>query len=712
MDKVASSAKRARVSQALQLGKMSSVEFCGATPPPSYVFGHATACPATPFIANCAGQNASWNVLAYCGMTSFFGGTPALGQGVGYGVVIGFGVFFSLFTTLLVWLDAKFVGTVYTSEQFNTAGRTVKTGLTASNIVSMWTWAATLLQSSNVAYAYGVSGPFWYASGATIQIFLFGIIAIEIKRKAPNAHTMPEIVLARWGHTAHKVFIFFALLTNIIVTAMLLLGGASVLTALTGMSLYAGAFLIPVGVILYTVAGGLKAAFLSAYLHTSAIMIILCCFVYVVYTGNGGELGSADEVYERLTTKGNLFPVANNENGSYLTMLSSGGLMFGIINVVGNFGTVFLDQSYWMAAIAARPSAATKGYLLGGFVWFSIPFALATSLGLAAIALDLPVTSEEAGAGLVPPAAAVHFWGEGGALAILILLFMAVTATGSSELIAVSSICTYDIYRVYVNPAATGKDILRVTRGFVVAFGLFMGVLAIVLFAIGLNLGWVYLWMGVVIGSGVIPVFYLLVWRKCSANAAMTGAVIGFVSAITAWLASAQSYYGEITILTTGQNEPMLIGNLVAILGSGLICTVMSLLNPDDFDFEATKNIPLIDDVQPDLSDCSPEELAKARKWIIGLGSFFTVLVVIIWPVLTIPAGIFSKGYFSFWVYLSVTWATVASVVIIALPLWESKDDIIGVCVGLFTCTPAPKPEAKTPEVRPESVHGAQVSRV
>ena len=26
--------------------------------------------------------------------------------------------------------------------------------------------AATLLQSSNVAYKYGVSGPFWYASGA------------------------------------------------------------------------------------------------------------------------------------------------------------------------------------------------------------------------------------------------------------------------------------------------------------------------------------------------------------------------------------------------------------------------------------------------------------------------------------------------------------------------------------------------------------------
>ena len=33
-----------------------------------------------------------------------------------------------------------------------------------------WTWAATILQSSNVAWQYGVSGPFWYASGATIQV--------------------------------------------------------------------------------------------------------------------------------------------------------------------------------------------------------------------------------------------------------------------------------------------------------------------------------------------------------------------------------------------------------------------------------------------------------------------------------------------------------------------------------------------------------------
>ncbi len=35
----------------------------------------------------------------------------------------------------------------------------VKTGLISAVIVSQWTWAATILQSSNVAWLYGES--FW-----------------------------------------------------------------------------------------------------------------------------------------------------------------------------------------------------------------------------------------------------------------------------------------------------------------------------------------------------------------------------------------------------------------------------------------------------------------------------------------------------------------------------------------------------------------------
>jgi len=54
-----------------------------------------------------------------------------------------------------------------------------------------------------------VSGPFWYASGATVQILLFATLAIELKRRAPNAHTFLEVIKARYGTFTHITFMVF-----------------------------------------------------------------------------------------------------------------------------------------------------------------------------------------------------------------------------------------------------------------------------------------------------------------------------------------------------------------------------------------------------------------------------------------------------------------------------------------------------------------------
>ena len=136
---------------------------------------------------------------------------PPLSQGWGYGIVLGLGAVFAFgmvslsssklsessivngrYQILVTWILKRYNHELQTSEMFSTAGRTVKSGLVASAVVSSWTWAATLLQSSGIAYRYGVSGPFWYASGATVQILLFATIAIELKRRAPNAHVSVE----------------------------------------------------------------------------------------------------------------------------------------------------------------------------------------------------------------------------------------------------------------------------------------------------------------------------------------------------------------------------------------------------------------------------------------------------------------------------------------------------------------------------------------
>lgn len=96
--------------------------------------------------------------------------------------------------------------------------------------------------------------------------------------------------------------------------------------------------------------GGIKATFLTDYAHTVVILIILLMFAFAAYATND-NLGSPSKVYDLLVEAANKHPVAGNAGGSYLTMHSKEGAIFFVINIVGNFGTVFCDNGYYNKAI-------------------------------------------------------------------------------------------------------------------------------------------------------------------------------------------------------------------------------------------------------------------------------------------------------------------------------------------------------------------------
>jgi Na+/proline symporter len=411
-----------------------------------------------------------------------------------------------------------------------------------------------------MCWRVGISGSYWYAAGASVQIMLFAILATQVKRRAPNMRTFMELVRVRWGTAAHITFVCFALTTNVIVSAMLILGGAATLNALTGMSTNAAAFLVPIVACLpYTLIGGLRATFLAHYFNTLFIFIALFIFMFTgylsEYVGSGTDYyGSPDLVLSALeatsehavmthvdwepekespetdatkygmegfsayiknagkcykdkketdTTcwyrarpdiddfchekcKTNSLDVqacGNMKEGcittsekehweqkeckddeycvpSLATMDSHSGFVFGIVNIVGNFGTVFVDQSYWQSAIAVKPESAASGYILGGVVWFAVPMMMGTTHGLVGRALttnfDLVngashITANDSGSGLTPARVAVEMLGETGAWVLLFMLFMAIVSTGCAEIIAVATIMTYDIYCEYLN---------------------------------------------------------------------------------------------------------------------------------------------------------------------------------------------------------------------------------------------------------------------
>ena len=242
-------------------------------------------------------------------------------------------------------------------------------------------------------------------------------------------------------------------------------------------------------------------------------------------------------------------------------MQSREGAVFFVINLVGNFGTVFLDNGYYNKAIAASPVHALPGYVLGGLSWFAIPWLCATTMGLSALALenspvwptypnrmpDIDVT-----AGLVLPNAAVALLGKGGAAASLLLIFMAVTSASSAELIAVSSIWTYDVYQTYINPNASGRRLIFMSHMSCIVYAIVMAGFSTGLYYAGVGMGYLYLMMGVIISSAVLPASLTLIWGGQNWIAAAATPVLGLVCSLIAWLVTASKQYGILTVDTTG----------------------------------------------------------------------------------------------------------------------------------------------------------------
>ena len=86
------------------------------------------------------------------------------------------------------------------------------------------------------------------------------------------------------------------------------------------------------------------------------------------------QLGSVGKIYDLLVEAGNRSPISGNQDGSFLTMRSNGGLLFGACTIASGFSGVFCDQGYWQRAIASRPQSTTTAYTLGGLSWFAIPW--------------------------------------------------------------------------------------------------------------------------------------------------------------------------------------------------------------------------------------------------------------------------------------------------------------------------------------------------
>ena len=85
--------------------------------------------------------------------------------------------------------------------------------------------------------------------------------------------------------------------------------------------------------------------------------------------------------------------------------------------------------------------------------------------------------------------------------------------------------------------------------------------------------------------------------EKTNRYAATSAAIIGLICGVISWFWSANFMFGEITISSTGNLWPLLIGNVVSISVSLGITVIGSIVKPEFFDFHIMKQkILVVDD--------------------------------------------------------------------------------------------------------------------
>jgi nucleotide-binding universal stress UspA family protein len=196
-------------------------------------------------------------------------------------------------------------------------------------------------------------------------------------------------------------------------------------------------------------------------------------------------------------------------------------------------------------------------------------------------------------------------------------------------------------------------------------------------------LQYIYLAMGILIGPAVVPIALTVSWKKTNKNAAILGSILGLTAGICSWTTVTWLLYGQLSIVTTGETTPLLIGNVVSISVGATVVVIGSLFKPQNFNFDLMKQkILVVDDrirsiIEKDTND---NQLKRDARFTYRYAIALSLVLVVVWPLPLYFSGyVFSMFVYSLWVGLAFAWASIAAGIIILLPLIESRVGIIQV---------------------------------
>lgn len=402
---------------------------------------------------------------------------------------------------------------VKTGNDFMVAGRKLPWPVLVFTLLSSWIGAGSLLGGGENAYKNGFVA-LWQPAGGWVGLIIIALIAGRARRFAQ--YTIPELLEKRYNVTARVMATIAIVVAYTVIVSYQFKGGGDIMHLIfpelqraTGMYIIAGF------VIVFTAAAGMASiAYLDLVIGASVTVIIAIAVPLIL-----ADAGGWAEV--RRTLPPSHFTVLGDVGLSQ----AMGFMIPTMLLLVGNQG---MYQKFFSARSEKDANYAVAGWIVGTLFLETVLIMVAV-IGSAKFHTDAPreIIPLTARKGLPVILGAILLGG----------IFAKVISTANNYLFSPATNLINDVYARFINPKASERRMLLVSRLLVVALGLFALLQATQFESVLKASLYAYTIYGAAVTPVVLAVFF---WKRATTSAAITSIVLGTVITIAWNLAQAQ----------------------------------------------------------------------------------------------------------------------------------------------------------------------------
>ncbi len=442
---------------------------------------------------------------------------------------------------------------VKTKADYLVAGRSLPAIVLIFTLLSSWIGSGSLLGGAENAYRHGFAA-LWQAAGGWAGLALIYFIAPRARKFAQ--FTIPDLLEARYNQAARVLGVVAILLTYTAITSYQFIGGGDILHLIFPgvVSPILGRYIIAAFVILFTAIAGMSSvAYMDLFIGLLATVSMCVALPVAVHTAGGWSSIRAALPATHFQVFGDITPIQALELFLPTCLL-----------LLGNQS---MYQKFFSAKSERDASRAVIGWIIGTILLETVIIAIAVT-GSALF----PTGEVAAAPREILAYVGLHAFSGSRPLQFLGALLMGaifakVISTANNWLFSPATNLVNDIYVRYLQPEASNKRILIVSRLMVVLLGLWALYQGLHAESVLKKALYAYTIYGAALTPVILAAFY---WRRATAIAAVASIAAGTV--ITVLWDSIHTHF------------PPLIADrdaiFPALLTSVLILILVSLLTP------------------------------------------------------------------------------------------------------------------------------------